>query len=131
MMLSKHTIRTGDAPPQRQRSYQHSPAARREIERQTADMLANDIIQPSESVWSAPLLLIKKKTGDTRMCMDYRRLNSVTKQISFPLPRLQEVFDTLTEGQPKFFTLCDLKSRYHQILLDPATKEKTTFVTHQ
>ena len=66
-----------------------------------------------------------------RMCIYYRRLNSVTKQISFPLPRLQEVFDTLTEGQPKIFALCDLKSGYHQILLDPATKEKTTFVTHQ
>ena len=45
--LSKHTIHTGDAAPQRQRSYQHSPAARREIERQTADILANDIIEPS------------------------------------------------------------------------------------
>ena len=84
--LSKHTIHTGDAPPQRQRTYQHSPAARREIERQTADMLANDIIEPSESVWQAPVVLIKKKTGDTRMCIDYRRLNSVTKQISFTLP---------------------------------------------
>ena len=49
--ISKHTIHTGDVPPQRQRSYHHSPAARREIERQTAYMLANDIIEPSESVW--------------------------------------------------------------------------------
>ena len=64
------------------------------------------------------------------MCIDYRRLNNVTKQISFPLPHLQEVFDTLTEAQLNIFTLCDLKSGYNRILLDPATKEKTSFVTH-
>ena len=76
-------------------------------------------------------VLIKNKTEDTRMCIDYRRLNNVTKLISFPLHRLQEVFETLTEAQPNFFTLVDLKSGYHQILLDLATKDKTIFVIYR
>ena len=62
------------------------------------------------------------------MFIDYRRLNSVTKQISFPIPRLQEVFDTLTEGQATIFTLCDLKSGYHLILLETMTKETTALL---
>ena len=59
--LSKHTIHTGDAPPQR--SYKHSPAARKEIERQTADMLANDIIEPSNGSWPAAIFFNKNEDG--------------------------------------------------------------------
>ena len=59
--ISKHTIRTRDAPPQRQRSYKHFPAARMKIEKQTADMLANDIIEPSDSIWTSHVVLVKKK----------------------------------------------------------------------
>ena len=81
-MQSHHSYR--DAQPHRQRSYKHSTAARREIEKQTADMPVNDIIEHSESAWALPVVLVKKKTGETRMCIDYRRINSVTKHIYFP-----------------------------------------------
>ena len=120
--LHYHTIDTGDAPPKRQRGYKHSPVAKKEIERQTQEMLENGIIEPSQSMWSAPCILVKKKGGEMRICIDYRQLNSVTKEISFPLPLMTDVFDAMSQSQPKIFTLLDLKSGFHQIPLEESSK---------
>ena len=70
----------------------------------------------------------RKWTG--LFCIDYWKLNAVTKPISFPLPQLPDIFDAMTEAKPKYFSLLDLRSGYHQVPLDPATKEKSIFVTH-
>ena len=128
--LHYHTIDTGDAAPKRQRGYKHSPVAKKEIERQTQEMLENGIIEPSQSMWSAPCILVKKKSGEMRLCIDFRQLNSVTKEISFPLPLMTDVFDAMSQSQPKIFTLLDLKSGFHQIPLEESSKEKTAFSTH-
>ena len=128
--LHYHRIDTGDAPPKRQRGYKHFPVAKREIERQTQEMLDNGIIEPSQSMWSARCILVKKKGGEMRMCIDYRQLNSVTKEISFPLPLMTDVFDAMSQSQPKIFTLLDLKSGFHQIPLEESSREKTAFSTH-
>lgn len=126
----QHSIHTDSPTPIRQRSYRHSPAAKKEIDSQIDQMLAADIIEPSSSMWTSPVVLVRKRNGQVRFCVDYRKLNSVTKPISFPLPRLDDIFDAMADARPKYFSLLDLRSGYHQIPLDPLTKEKSSFVVH-
>ena len=72
---------------------------------------------------------MKKKNGQFRFCVDYRNLNSITKSLSFPLPRLECVFDTVANANANIFSTFDLHSGYWQIQMDPATKHKTAFIT--
>lgn len=128
--LTQHTIHTTTEVPIRQRCYRHSAEAKREIDSQVEQMLKAEVIEPSQAVWGSPVVLVKKKSGEIRFCVDFRKINKITIPINFPLPNLTDVFDALADAQPTIFSVLDLKSGYHQILLDPATKEKTTFVTH-
>ena len=128
--LHQHRINTGDAVPQRRRAYRLSPIAKKEIGKQVQDLLDADIVEPSHSMWSAPTVLVKKKDGSMRMCIDYRMLNAVTKPINFPIPLWQDVLDAVSEARPTIFSSLDLKSGYHQILLDPDSRDKTSFSTH-
>ena len=124
--LVKHHIDTQGQGPIRLRPYRTSPR-QKEVAKQIIDeLLDNNIIQPSTSPWSAPIVLVKKKTGEDRLCIDYRRLNAVTKKDSFPLPRIDDVLDLL-QGQ-KYFSTLDLASGYWQIEMDPESKEKTAFI---
>ena len=91
------------------------------------EMLKNDIIEESFSPWSSPIVLVKKKEGGFRFCVDFRRLNRVTKPDSYPLPRIDNVIDVMTGA--KFFSTLDLTSGYWQCRMDPEDKEKTSFVT--
>lgn len=127
--IVQHTIDTGEAPPIRLRPYRTSPTQREEIDKQITDVLSQNIIQESVSPWSAPVVLVKKKDGTTRFCVDYRRLNEVTKKDSYPLPRIDDTLDAL-QGAHIFSTL-DLRPGYWQIELHPTAKEKTAFITHQ
>jgi len=72
-----------------------------ELSELIADMLKRNIIKPSTSPWSSPLMLVHKKDGSLRVCVDYRKLNSITKRDSFPLPRIDTTFDAL-RGSPVF-----------------------------
>ncbi|GFX73383.1 hypothetical protein TNCV_1470031 [Trichonephila clavipes] len=90
-------------------------------------MKNNDVIEPSSSPWASPIVLVRKKNGSTRFCVDYRQLNDVTKKDSYPLPRIDETLDTLTGNT--WFSILDLKSRYWQVELNPDDKEKTAFTT--
>ena len=99
--IVQHQIHTGDQPAIKQRVRRY-PAARREEERQLVeDMLAIGIIQESNSAWSSPTILVKKKDGTTRFCIDYRRLNQVTKVDAYPLPHIEDSLNTL--GGARFF----------------------------
>ncbi|GFT46290.1 retrovirus-related Pol polyprotein from transposon 17.6 [Trichonephila clavipes] len=90
--------------------------------------MKDDVIEPSSSPWASPIVLVRKKDGSTRFCVNYRRLNDVTKKDSYPLPRIDDTLDTLA-GNTWFSTL-DLKSGYWQVELHP-DKEKTAFTTGQ
>ena len=90
-------------------------------------MLAIGIIQESNSAWSSPTVLVKKKDGTTRFCIDYRRLNQVTKVDAYPLPHIEDSLNTL--GGARFFCSLDLASGYWQVEMDAADREKTAFVT--
>ena len=125
--IVKHQLNTGDQPAIKQRVRRY-PAARREEERQLVeDMLAIGIIQESNSTWSSPTILVKKKDGTTRFCIDYRRLNQVTMVDPYPLPHIEDSLNTL--GGARFFCSLDLAIRYWQVEMDTADREKTAFVT--
>ena len=84
--LVQHVIDTGDAMPIKQRPYRASPYVKKEIDRQVDEVLENGIIQESVSPWSTPVVLVKKKDGSYRLCVDFRKLNKATKLYSFPMP---------------------------------------------
>lgn len=123
--MIKHNILTGDHPPIKQPA-RRMPAAKREEARKAIDeMQRSGVIEQSTSPWSSPIVLVRKKNGSTRFCVDYRKLNSITKKDSYPLPRIDDTLEAL-EGASWFSTL-DLKSGYWQVQLDTSAKEKTAF----
>lgn len=89
-------------------------------------MLEKGIIVHSKSPWSFPVVLVKKKSGETRFCVDYRKLNKITKKDSYPLPRIDEILDML--HTKKYFSTLDLASGFWQIEVEPTDQEKTAFV---
>eukprot|EP00795_Rhopilema_esculentum_P001442 gene1442-biopygen10090 len=82
----------------------------------------------SSSPWSSPVVLVKKKDGTTRFCIDYRKLNAVTRKDSYHLPRIDDALDSLAGS--RYFTTLDLQSGYHQVAMHPDSKDKTAFATH-
>ncbi|GFV60297.1 hypothetical protein TNCV_3469331 [Trichonephila clavipes] len=122
----KHKIYTGDHAPINQRAYRVSPTERRVIHEEVQKMLDEGIVQPSESPWSSPVVLIRKKDSSWRFCVDYRKLNRVTKKDVYPLPRIDDTLDCL-KGD-KFFSSMDLRSDYWQIEIDEEDREKTALL---
>ena len=88
-------------------------------------MYEQGIIDKSTSPWCSPVVLVRKKDGTTRFCVDYRRLNDVTQKDYFPLPRVDSTLDALNGSQ--WFSTLDLKSGYWQVELEESAKEKTAF----
>lgn len=115
--------------PVKVRLYRYPYIQKDAIETMVQELLHDGFIQPSGSPFSAPVILVKKKDGTWRFCVDYRALNSVTVKDSFPMPTVDELIDEL--GGSSYFTKLDLRSGYHQILMNPEDREKTAFRTHQ
>jgi len=126
--LVQHHIDTGDSPPIRQRPYRVSEHQRGIIEEHVTDMLNRGIIQPSVSPWASPVVLVKKKDNTDRFCVDFHRLNAVTRKDSYPLPRIDNTLDALSNT--RYFSTMDLMSGYWQVEVHPDSREHTAFITY-
>lgn len=97
------------------------------------ELLSNNIVRESTSSYASPVLLVKKKTGDYRLCIDYRRLNAITVKDRYPLPLIDEQLDRLGgngEGlKYKYFTALDMFSGFYQVPVDENSVNKTAFIT--
>lgn len=129
--LHTHSIITNTDKPVRTPRYSQNPKMRQETERQIQEMLKNDVIEESTSPYQSPVVMVKKSNGQYRFAVDYRKLNSITELVSFPIPKLDEVFDTIADSKSKIFSVLDLASGFWQVPLDEKTKHKTAFITHQ
>ena len=123
--LAEHWIDTGDAPPLRQAPRRLPLLKREEAQRAIQEMHQQGLIEPSISPWSSPIVLVKKKDGGLRFCVDYRRLNAVTRKDSYPLPRIDDTLEALAGMQ--VFSMLDLRSGYWQVPMKDTAKEKTAF----
>ena len=120
-------LNTGDHLPIKQRPYKNPLALQAQLDEQLEEMLEAGIISPSASPWASPVVVVPKKDGTLRVCIDFRQFNQVLVKDSFPLPRVEDLFATL--GKAKFFSSLDLKSGYWQMELAPEDREKTAFCT--
>ncbi|CAF4936471.1 unnamed protein product, partial [Rotaria socialis] len=109
----QHTINTGDSLPISSRPYSRTIQQRSDLQNEIHKMLQAHQIRPSNSPWSPPVIIHKKKDGGIRFLVDYRKLNAVTKKDCFPQPTTEELLNRL--GGRKFYTKLDLKSGYFQI----------------
>ena len=123
----RHKIDTGNAVPIRQQSRRLPFHQRSVVQDMINGLLKQGIIEPSEGAWASPIVLAKKKDGSFRFCVDFRRVNDVTKKDVHPLPRIDDALDSLAGA--KWFSTIDLACGYWQVEMDPADKEKTSFTT--
>ena len=123
----EHRVDTGTAPPITQPMRRVAWVEKDTIQKEVDKMRAQNVIVESDSPWSSPPVLVKKKDGTIRFCIDYRRLNDVTVPDSYPLPRIDDVLDALEQG--RFFSVIDLKSGYWQIPMRQEDAAKTAFRT--
>ena len=127
--LVEHTIDTGDHRPIRQplrrQPFQHQAY----IDKETDRMLEYGIIEPAASPWASNVVLVKKKDGSLRFCVDYRRLNSITYKDSYPLPLIDNCLNALS-GSSWYSTL-DLRSGYYNIPIAESDRDKSAFITRQ
>ncbi|XP_040381111.1 uncharacterized protein LOC121054722 [Oryza brachyantha] len=116
------------AKPVNLRPYRYKPTLKDEIERQVAEMLQSGVIQHSHSAFSSLALLVKKKDGTWRLCIDYRQLNDITVKRRYHVPVIDELLDELAGS--KWFSKLDLRAGYHQIRMVAGDEHKTDFQTH-
>ena len=105
---AEHVIDTGENAPVKQRPHRMSSEDHRIVERECTEMLKKGVMRESSSPWSSPVVLMAKKDGEARFCIDYRRLNSPMVKDSYPLPNIEDMLGAL--GGCKYFCLCNSAS---------------------
>ena len=104
----------------------HQPLAKQDIEDELVDeMLDQQVVEASNSPWASPIVLVKKKDGTTRFCVDYRKLNDITKKDAYPLPRVDDCLASLNGA--KYFSTMDLTSGYWHVGLTQRREDNQNF----
>ena len=124
--LVSHDVDVGDSRLIKQHPYRVNPVKLKAIEKEIDYMLSN-IIEPSQSEWSSPCLLVAKSDGGYRFCTDFRKVNLVTKADSYPIPRIEDCIDKV--GSSQYVSKFDLLKGYWQVPLTPRAREISAFVT--
>ena len=128
--MIEHHIRTEPGThPIASKPYRVNYKNRRVIEEQVQEMLDQKIIRPSASPWSAPVVLVPKRDGTLRFCVDYRRLNKITVLEQFPLPDIRQSLEIFGSKNARYFSTLDLKSAYWNVKLCEHSVEKSAFIT--
>ena len=127
VQMAPHQIKLEEYKPIWQKPRSFAPPIQEEIEKQCQELLSSDIIEYSQSRWSSPCVPVRKSDGSLRLCIDYRRLNAITKTENFPMPNLTNCI--YRGSKVKFFTKLDLVRGYYQVSLDEESKELTAFST--
>ena len=125
----KHDILTSTDRPVKHAPRRMSPQQNEIITQEVEKMLSSGVITPSDSPWASPVVLIRKKDGSIRFCVDYRKLNNITQKDAYPLPNIEDAVNTLCGA--KFFCTLDLASGYWQVELSEEAKRKSAFVTRE
>lgn len=125
-------LRLNDDSPVYMKNYRLPHSQKQEIDSQVKNLLKNDLIEPSQSNYNSPLILVPKKSIDGkksfRMCIDYRAVNKKLIADKFPLPRIDDILDNL--GRARHFSVLDLFSGFHQIPIHPGSRDITSFSTN-
>lgn len=122
--LVEHVIKT-DSPPIKQRAYPISPALLEQVDIELKEMLDAGIIEPSKSAWSSPIVMVKKKDGRYRFCVDFRKLNKVSQPDAYPIPWVSHTLDKLRDA--KYLTTLDIRSAYWTIPMEESSRQYTAF----
>ncbi|XP_057201512.1 uncharacterized protein LOC130561305 [Triplophysa rosa] len=125
--LIQHHIETEPGIVVRSRPYRLPEHKKKVVQGELDAMLKLGVIEESNSDWASPIVLVPKTDGSIRFCVDYRKVNAVSKFDAYPMPRIDELLDRL--GTARFFSTLDLTKGYWQIPLSPVSKEKTAFTT--
>jgi hypothetical protein len=120
-------IRLTEDKPFSYKPYRMARSEQEIVKNMVDELLEHNIVRESDSNYCSPVLLVKKKNGEQRLCIDYRKLNTMTMKDNHPLPRIDDQIDRLQGGT--YFTSLDLKAGYHQIPLSENSKKYTSFVT--
>ena len=127
--IIEHKISLNDPTPFRSKTYSIPQMLKSKVDAELESLLQNNLIQKSSSQFSSPMVLVKKKNGDIRICCDYRKLNKVTLLDQEGLPNIDDIINTMGKG--KLFSTLDLMRGFWQIPMSDDSKQYTAFTTHQ
>ena len=125
MDAAKHVIELLDEEPFKEKFRRIAPPLLDEVREHLQEMLDGGAIRPSQSAWCNAVVLVRKKDGGLRFCIDFWRLNARTKKDSYPLPRMQEMMESMVRAQ--FFSTMDLKSSFWQVKMSEKSRQYTAF----
>jgi len=129
-LLECENITDPNAKPHRSRPYRLNDTMRSHVDRQLDELLTAGVITEADgSSFASPIVLVRKKSGDWRFCVDMRRLNAICVPLYHDLPVVDDIIDVVTKNKAKVISVCDLKSAYHQLKITEESSYKTCFVT--